>query len=76
MEQCGSLKVSPELSEYVNSFKELMTVVLSWGNLGPPPPTQEKFDTVWGQLWFSQLERGCYWHLRDRKKPGMLLNIL
>lgn len=31
------LKVSPELSEYVNSFKELMTLVLSWGNLGPPP---------------------------------------
>lgn len=39
MEQCGSLKVSPELSEYVNSFKELMTLVLSWGNLGLGSPT-------------------------------------
>ena len=76
MEQCGSLKVSPELTEYVDSFKELMTVVLSWGDLGPPPPTQETFGTVWGQFWFSQLGRGCYWHLRDREKAGMLLNIL
>lgn len=76
MEQCGSLKVSPEFTEYVDSFKELTTVVLSWGNLGPPPQPRRHMAQSGDSFGFSQLGRGCYWHLRDREKPGMLLKSL
>ena len=40
MEQRGSLKMNPELTEYVDSFKDLIAVVLSWGDFDPPNPRE------------------------------------
>lgn len=59
MEQCGSLKVSPELTEYVDSFKELTTVVLSWGDWVPHPSPGDIWHCLETVLGFHSWEEGA-----------------
>ena len=59
MEQCGSLKVSPELTEYVDSFKELMTVVLSWVIWVPHPQPRRHLALSGDSVGFHNWEEGA-----------------